>query len=259
MENRDNHWKETSPLIEVRGMKKSFGKLSVLKDISFEVDKGDVIAVIGPSGSGKSTMLRCLIDLEKMDGGTVSVKGESMVENGVYAPHAKVKRVTARMGMVFQHFNLFPHLTVAENLCLAPKIVLKQEKGEIKERCGQLLKKIGLADKADEYPSRLSGGQKQRVAIARALMTNPEIMLFDEPTSALDPELTGEVLAVIRNLAVEKMTMVIVTHEMSFARDASNKVFFMDKGVILEKGEPKKIFSAPEFDRTKEFLNSILR
>jgi ABC-type polar amino acid transport system, ATPase component len=247
------------PLIDVSKMKKKFGSLEVLKEISFQVEKGDVIAVIGSSGSGKSTMLRCLIDLETMNGGSVMVKNEYLIQNGVYAKSADVKKITSQMGMVFQHFNLFPHLTVKENLCLAPRSILKEEKSKIEAHCKELLEKIGLSDKAMEYPSRLSGGQKQRVAIARALMARPEIMLFDEPTSALDPELTGEVLDVIKKLAKENMTMIIVTHEMSFARDAANKVMFMDGGKILEENTPEIIFKNPTCQRTREFLNSVIR
>lgn len=247
------------PMIKVEHIEKSFGKLEVLKDVSFEVNKGDVIAVIGSSGSGKSTMLRCLIDLEKVSAGSVSIDGAYIVENGVYAPAQQVKKLTGRMGLVFQNFNLFPHLTVRQNLMLAPKIVKKMSALEIDERCRYYLAKVGLSDKVDAHPSNLSGGQKQRVAIARALMMNPEILLFDEPTSALDPELTVEVLTTMKQLADEKMTMIVVTHEMGFAREAANKVMFMDGGRILEEGTPEQIFTAPAYDRTREFLNSILK
>ncbi len=251
--------KNDMPIIQVQNLEKSFGDLKVLKDVSFSVNKGDVIAVIGSSGSGKSTMLRCLIDLEKVSGGSVLIDGEYLVRDGVYAPAKEVKKLTSRMGLVFQSFNLFPHLTVKDNLMLAPKIVQKQPLQEISEKCEYYLSKVGLSDKADVLPSNLSGGQKQRVAIARALMLNPEIILFDEPTSALDPELTGEVLATIKQLADEKMTMVVVTHEMGFAREVANKVLFMHDGEILESGTPEQIFVTPEFDRTREFLNSILK
>lgn len=247
------------PIIKVENLKKFFGTLEVLTDISFEVNKGDVIAVIGSSGSGKSTMLRCLIDLEKVSGGSVSIDGEYIVKDGSYVPAAQIKRLTARMGLVFQNFNLFPHLTVKENLMLAPKLTQKLPKEENEERAGYYLNKVGLADKADVYPGTLSGGQKQRVAIARALMLNPEILLFDEPTSALDPELTGEVLATMKQLADEKMTMIVVTHEMGFARGVANKVMFMDSGRILESGTPEQIFTTPTYDRTRDFLNSILK
>lgn len=247
------------PIIQVENIKKSFGDLNVLKDVSFTVNRGDVIAVIGSSGSGKSTMLRCLINLEKVSDGSVLIDGEYLVHDGVYAPSKTVKQLTSRMGLVFQSFNLFPHLTVKNNLMLAPKLVQKQSVQEAEAKCEYYLSKVGLLDKADAFPANLSGGQKQRVAIARALMLNPEILLFDEPTSALDPELTGEVLATIKQLADEKMTMVVVTHEMGFAREVANKVLFMHDGEILESGTPEQIFTTPEFDRTREFLNSILK
>ena len=246
------------PIIKVDNLKKSFGELEVLTDVSFTVNKGDVIAVIGSSGSGKSTMLRCLIDLEKVSGGSVSVDGEYMVKDGEYGSAAQIKKLTARMGLVFQSFHLFPHLTVQENLMLAPRLTQKLPREENRERSRHYLEKVGLADKADVYPGTLSGGQKQRVAIARALMLNPEILLFDEPTSALDPELTGEVLATMKQLADEKMTMIVVTHEMGFARGVANKVMFMDGGRILETGTPEQIFTSPTHDRTRDFLNSIL-
>ena len=247
------------PIIQVENLEKSFGDLNVLKDVSFTVNKGDVIAVIGSSGSGKSTMLRCLIDLEKVSGGSILIDGEYLVQDGVYAPSKTIKQLTSRMGLVFQSFNLFPHLTVKNNLMLAPKLVQKQSVQEVEAKCEYYLAKVGLLDKADAFPANLSGGQKQRVAIARALMLNPEILLFDEPTSALDPELTGEVLATIKQFADEKMTMVVVTHEMGFAREVANKVLFMHDGEILESGTPEQIFVTPEYDRTREFLNSILK
>lgn len=247
------------PIIQVENLEKSFGDLKVLKNVSFTVNKGDVIAVIGSSGSGKSTMLRCLIDLEKVSGGSIRIDGEYLVHDGVYAHVKTAKQLTSRMGLVFQSFNLFPHLTVKNNLMLAPKLVQKRPVSEIEEKCAYYLAKVGLSDKADVLPANLSGGQKQRVAIARALMLNPEILLFDEPTSALDPELTGEVLATMKQLADEKMTMVVVTHEMGFAREVANKVLFMHDGEILESGTPEQIFVTPEFDRTREFLNSILK
>ncbi len=245
-------------IIKVENLQKSFGELEVLKDVSFEVNKGDVIAVIGSSGSGKSTMLRCLIDLEKVTSGSISIGGEYLVKNGNYASQAKIRELTGRMGLVFQNFNLFPHLTVKQNLTLAPKLNLKLSKEELEERRDYYLSKVGLSDKLNAYPGTLSGGQKQRVAIARALMLNPEILLFDEPTSALDPELTGEVLATMKQLADEEMTMIVVTHEMGFAREVANKVMFMDGGKILESGEPEQIFTNPTYDRTRDFLNSIL-
>ncbi|MBC8570046.1 amino acid ABC transporter ATP-binding protein [Oscillospiraceae bacterium NSJ-54] len=244
-------------MIEIQGLKKSFGKLEVLKNISFTVERGDVVAIIGSSGSGKSTILRCLINLEQIDGGTVTVDGEPMIEDGRYVPPAEVKKITAKMGMVFQSFNLFPHMTVRQNLMMPAMTVKKMPKGEALEECIKLLDKVGLADKIDAYPSKLSGGQKQRVEIARSLMMKPEIILFDEPTSALDPELTGEVLAVMKQLAQEHMTMIVVTHEMAFAREVANKVLFMHDGEILESGTPEQIFGNPQEVRTREFLRSI--
>ncbi len=246
-------------IIHVEGLRKSFGDLEVLKNVSFDVNQGDVIAVIGSSGSGKSTMLRCLIGLERVTGGSVAIDDEPLVENGVYAPANRIKQLTSRMGLVFQNFNLFPHMTVQKNLMLAPRIVKKVTQAELEAQCMYYLDKVGLADKAEVYPSNLSGGQKQRVAIARALMMAPEIMLFDEPTSALDPELTGEVLATMKQLAAEQITMVVVTHEMGFAREVANRVIFMDDGEILEESSPEQIFTAPKYDRTKNFLNTILK
>jgi polar amino acid transport system ATP-binding protein len=243
--------------IEVTDLKKSFGKLDVLKRVSFNVKAGEVVAVIGPSGSGKSTMLRSLVHLEDVTGGTIRIHDKTLVENGHYALAGDIKNITTGMGMVFQHFNLFPHLTVQDNLELAPKLVKKVSKAELRRQSTELLAKVGLADKADAYPSRLSGGQKQRVAIARAMMMNPDILLFDEPTSALDPELTGEVLRVIKKLAEEHMTMVIVTHEMNFARDVADRVIFMDNGEIAESGTPEQIFGNPKLERTKVFLNRV--
>ena len=245
-------------IIKVTGLKKSYGALDVLKNVSFEVNKGEVIAVIGPSGSGKSTMLRSLVHLEQADGGTIQVQGEELIRDGVYPSPKQIKQITSKMGMVFQHFNLFPHLTVCQNLELAPRLVKEQRRETAEANSTAYLKKVGLLDKAEEYPSRLSGGQKQRVAIARALMMNHDIMLFDEPTSALDPELTGEVLQVIKTIAEEHMTMVIVTHEMSFARDVADRVIFMDNGEVIEEGTPDQIFNRPQVERTKAFLHRAL-
>lgn len=245
--------------IEVTGLKKSYGDLEVLKRITFEVEKNDVIAVIGPSGSGKSTMLRGLIHLEEIDGGSICVSGDYLVKDGVYSKPQEMKKVTSKMGMVFQHFNLFPHLTVKENLELAPKMVKKESHDVIDQRSNSLMEKIGLLQHANKFPGNLSGGQKQRVAIARALMMNPDILLFDEPTSALDPELTGEVLQVMKDLAKEHMTMIVVTHEMEFAREVANKAIFMDQGEIVESGNPQDLFLNPKFDRTKAFLNRSLK
>ena len=246
-------------IIEIKNLKKQFGTTEVLKGITFDVNKNDVVAVIGPSGSGKSTMLRSLVHLEEVDDGSIRVSGQDLVKDGVYASANEIKQITAKMGMVFQHFNLFPHLTVKQNLELAPRLVKKEPETEIAQRCASILDKVGLSDKALEYPSRLSGGQKQRVAIARALMMNPDILLFDEPTSALDPELTGEVLQVMKNLAEDRMTMIVVTHEMGFAREVANRVLFIDNGDILESGAPEDIFTNPQFERTKAFLNRSLK
>ncbi|MGJ7919060.1 amino acid ABC transporter ATP-binding protein [Neobacillus sp. LXY-4] len=242
-------------IIEVSNLKKSFGNLEVLKNITFDVNKNDVVAVIGPSGSGKSTMLRSLVQLEDINAGSISFSGEYLVKDGIYSKPQEIKRITAKMGMVFQHFNLFPHLTVKENLELAPKLVKKESSAAIEQRSAEILEKIGLTERATAYPANLSGGQKQRVAIARALMMNPEILLFDEPTSALDPELTGEVLQVMKKLAEEHMTMIVVTHEMGFAKEVANRVIFMDNGEIVESGAPTELFDHPQFDRTKAFLN----
>ncbi len=243
-------------IIEVSHLKKSFGSLNVLKDVSFTVEKGDVIAILGSSGSGKSTLLRCLIDLEKIDDGTITVDGETFVKNGVYMPHKIVKDATMKMGMVFQHFNLFPHMTVIKNLEKPAKIIKKMNRNTIREKSQMLLNKVGLLDKADTYPDQLSGGQKQRVAIVRALMMNPEIMLFDEPTSSLDPEITKEVLHTMKQLAEENMTMLIVTHEIGFAKEVASKILFMSNGEILESGTPDEIFNNPKSERTKLFLNN---
>lgn len=245
-------------IIEVSNLKKSYGSLDVLKQISFEINKNDVVAVIGPSGSGKSTMLRSLVHLEEIDGGSILVSGNPLVMDGRYVKPLEIKQITSKMGMVFQHFNLFPHLTVKENLELAPRMVKKESSAEIQQRSNELLAKIGLSERANAYPAQLSGGQKQRVAIARALMMNPEILLFDEPTSALDPELTGEVLQVMKQLAEEHMTMIVVTHEMGFAKEVANRVIFMDNGEIIETGHPSELFTNPKFERTKTFLNRSL-
>ncbi|MBD7983274.1 amino acid ABC transporter ATP-binding protein [Sporosarcina sp. Sa2YVA2] len=246
-------------MLEVSNLKKSFGQLEVLKQISFEVNKNDVVAIIGPSGSGKSTMLRSLVHLEEIDGGSIAVDGEFIVNDGVYSKPQQLKKIASKMGMVFQHFNLFPHLSVLENLVLAPKLLKQGSTTEHRERGLELLAKVGLSDKADVLPAKLSGGQKQRVAIARALMRNPEILLFDEPTSALDPELTGEVLQVMKDLAKESMTMIVVTHEMEFARDVANKAIFMDNGEIIESGSPSELLTNPKRDRTKAFLHRTVR
>ena len=239
-------------LIEVKNVRKSFENQLVLSDISFEVNKGDVVCLIGPSGSGKSTMLRCLNLLETIDEGTIVVLGDDI--NKI----SNINDYRKRVGMVFQQFNLFNNLNVLDNCALAQIRVLKKSKEEAAAEAMKQLNKVGLADFAKAYPATLSGGQKQRVAIARALCMNPEIMLFDEPTSALDPEMVGEVLEVIKELAAEDMTMVIVTHEMGFAKDVADKVIFMDDGVVLEEGDPKKIFNNPSNDRTKQFLSRVI-
>ncbi|MCG5253641.1 amino acid ABC transporter ATP-binding protein [Brevibacillus agri] len=246
-------------MIQVSNLKKSFGELEVLKDVSFEIQKNDVVAVIGPSGSGKSTMLRSLVYLEQVNGGSIRVADDFLVKDGVYSSSQQIKRITGKMGMVFQHFNLFPHLTVRENLEIAPQVVKGEPENVIRARSGELLEKVGLSDKANVYPAKLSGGQKQRVAIARALMMNPDILLFDEPTSALDPELTGEVLQVIKQLASEHMTMMVVTHEMGFAREVASRIMFMDNGEFVESGTPEELFTNAQHERTRAFLQRALK
>ena len=243
------------PFLEVKQLRKSFGELPVLREVSFDVEQGDVIAIIGSSGSGKSTLLRCLIDLETVDGGTVTIDGEPFITRGSYPPAARRRALAGRMGMVFQNFNLFPHMTVKQTL-IEPYRMTPPGAGDGEEKCRRLLEKVGLLDKAEVYPSKLSGGQKQRVAIARALMKSPEIMLFDEPTSALDPQLTGEVLAIMGQLAEERMTMLVVTHEMSFAREAATRVLFMKDGAIAEEGPPQEVFSRPKNPATAAFLGT---
>jgi len=244
-------------MIEVRSLTKSFGQLDVLKGVSFTLEKGGTTAVIGPSGSGKSTMLRCLIELERADGGDIIIEGETLCTNGVYPPEKEIRRVCGAMGMVFQHFNLFPHMTVRGNMLCAPTTLKRDDRVALEAKCLDALRSVGLEDKLNEYPGNLSGGQKQRVAIARALMMEPDILLFDEPTSALDPELTGEVLAVIQKLAAAKMTMIIVTHEIGFARDAADEVIFMDDGLIVERGTPAEVIENPQQARTQAFLQKV--
>jgi len=239
-------------VISAKNLKKHYGQLEVLKDISVDVKEGEVLCIIGPSGSGKSTLLRCLNRLEEIQSGTITILGEELVNN------KNIDKLRENIGMVFQSFNLFPHLTVLENMTLAPLELKKMNKKEAIEKAIGLLDKVGLKDKKDVYPDTLSGGQKQRVAIARALEMNPKIMLFDEPTSALDPEMVGEVLKVMKDLAQEGMTMVVVTHEMGFAKDVSDRVIFMDQGYILEEGPPEEIFTAPTSDRCKEFLDKVI-
>ena len=240
-------------LSEVSDLHKSFGELKVLKGVSEHISKGEVVSIIGPSGGGKSTFLRCLNLLEIPDSGKILFEGEDITAKGV-----NIDLHRQKMGMVFQHFNVFPHMTVGENITMAPVLLGKKKQNEAVEMAKELLNKVGLSSKYDEYPQRLSGGQKQRLAIVRALAMEPDVMLFDEPTSALDPEMVGEVLNVIKSLVKDGMTTVIVTHEMGFAREVSDRVFFMDDGILAEKGSPDEIFSHPQNPRTKEFLSKVL-
>ena len=240
-------------MVHVENLKKNFGKLEVLKDISVDIAEGEVVVLLGPSGSGKSTFLRCLNQLEIATAGKILVDG-----NDVTDKHIDINKVRENIGMVFQHFNLFDHKTVLENIMMAPVELKKMTKEEAKEKGMQLLKRVGMDSKADCYPSQISGGQKQRVAIARALAMNPKIMLFDEPTSALDPEMVGEVLAVMKELASEGMTMVVVTHEIGFAREVADRVIFMDDGYIVEQGTPQEVILNPKEPRTIDFLNKVM-
>ena len=240
-------------MIEVQNLHKYFGELEVLKGIDAHIGKGDCVCVIGPSGGGKSTFLRCINLLEMPTKGDILIEGVSAMRN-----LRQLDQLRQKVGMVFQQFNLFPHMTVKENLTLAPVQLKKRTKAEADERAMELLNRVGLAEKADVYPGRLSGGQKQRVAIARALAMNPDVLLFDEPTSALDPEMVGEVLEVMKNLALNHATMVVVTHEMGFAREVGDRIFFMDGGVISEEGTPDEIFNHPRNERTREFLSKVL-
>ena len=240
-------------MIEVKDLRKSFGDLQVLKGISETINEREVVCVIGPSGSGKSTFLRCLNLLEEPSGGEIFLDDKKIND-----PNVNIDEIREKLGMVFQSFNLFPHMTVLDNLTLAPIKVKGMEKSAAEEKARKLLETVGLADKAEKYPASLSGGQKQRVAISRALAMDPEIMLFDEPTSALDPEMVGEVLNVMKDLAENGMTMVIVTHEMGFAREVADRVFFIDEGIILEQGTPAELFGNPQHERTKSFLSKVL-
>jgi polar amino acid transport system ATP-binding protein len=248
-------------LLEIQNIKKSFGDLEVLKDISLSVEEGEVVSIIGPSGSGKSTLLRCATLLEKMDGGSLTYCGEKVAVDvdgkSEYMPKRKLKKIRNYFGLVFQNFNLFPHYTVLKNVTDAPISVQKRKKDEVYAEARELLKRMAIEDKENYYPAQLSGGQQQRVAIARALALNPKILFFDEPTSALDPELTQEILRVLRYLANEKMTMVIVTHEIEFARNISDRVIFMDEGYIVEQGAPKDVIDNPKNDRVKAFLQKV--
>lgn len=241
-------------MIEVKNLRKTFGDLEILKGININIEKGEKVVVIGQSGSGKSTFLRCLNRLEKPTGGSIIFEGTDITA----APEKQLYKVREKMGMVFQHFNLFPHLTIRKNLTIAPVKLKLLTKEEANERADLMLKKVGLSDKADNYPSQLSGGQKQRIAIARALVMNPDVMLFDEPTSALDPEMVGEVLVLMKQLAEEGMTMVVVTHEMGFAKEVASRVVFMDEGVIAEENEPQEFFSSPKSPRLQAFLSKVL-
>ena len=239
--------------VHVANLKKSFGKLEVLKDISMDIAEGEVVVLLGPSGSGKSTFLRCLNQLEMATDGTIIIDGFNVTDK-----HVDINKVRENIGMVFQHFNLFPHMSVIENIMLAPVELKKMAKDEAREKSMQLLRRVGMEAKADVYPPQLSGGQKQRVAIARALAMNPDIMLFDEPTSALDPEMVGEVLEVMKELARGGMTMVVVTHEIGFAREVANRIVFMDGGYIVEQGTPEEVLKNPKEARTIDFLNKVL-
>ena len=243
-----------SEIIRVENIKKSFGLLEVLKDISFSVNQGEVLGIIGPSGSGKSTLLRCICQLETVSDGSISVCSVPMVKNGVYSSKEHLSKIRLDIGLVFQNFNLFPHFSVLRNITEAQRLVLGRSKKEAEEIAMDLLEKMSLSSKALSYPCELSGGQQQRVSIARALALNPRVLFFDEPTSALDPELTGEILQVIKDLANQKMTMVVVTHEMAFARDISNHLIFMDGGVIVEQGNPTELMNNPKEERTIQFL-----
>jgi polar amino acid transport system ATP-binding protein len=253
----------TDKLLEIKSLRKSFGDLQVLKDISMEVSEGEVVSIIGPSGSGKSTLLRCATLLETMDGGSLAIAGDKVAEdvdgNSAYVSKKEIQKIKNNYGLVFQGFNLFPHYTVLKNVMDAPVSVQKRDKEQVKKEAMELLSKVGLAEKASAYPCQLSGGQQQRVAIARALAMKPRILFFDEPTSALDPEITAGILAVLRDLAEMKMTMVIVTHEIEFARKVSDRVIFMDGGVIVEQGTPKQVIENPKEDRTRRFLQKLAK
>ncbi len=243
-------------IIKIENLKKTFNdNLEILKGISFSVEKGEVLSIIGPSGSGKSTLLRCISQLEDVTDGSITICGKKLVENGVYVDKKLKHEIILKSGLVFQNFNLFPHYSVLKNITDPQMQVLKKTKQEAEQTAMELLKRMGLSEKAKSYPCELSGGQQQRVSIARALALKPEVLLFDEPTSALDPELTGEILAVIKELASEKMTMVVVTHEMAFARDISTEIIFMDGGVIVEQGEPNQVINNPQTERMKAFLS----
>lgn len=246
-------WTEKEPIVSIKDVHKSFGELEVLKGVSLDVMKGEVICIIGPSGSGKSTLIRCINALNDIQGGTITVRGISLTD-----PDLDTLALRRRVGMVFQQYNLFPHKTALENIMMAPLLVLKEDKDEVEARARELVKKVRLEGKEDSYPGELSGGQQQRVAIARSLAMNPDVMLFDEVTAALDPETVKEVLVTIKDLAQEGMTCILVTHEMGFAREVADHIYFTDNGVIVEHGPPKRFFSKAKDPRTKEFLSQIL-
>ena len=254
---------EGVPMVRARGLRKSFGRVEVLRGIDFEVQPGEVACILGPSGSGKSTFLRCINHLEKINAGELSVDGELVGyrrkgDNLHELKENEVAKKRAEIGMVFQRFNLFPHMTALGNIMVGPTVVKGESKKVVRERAQSLLERVGLGDRGDAYPTQLSGGQQQRVAIARALAMEPKLMLFDEPTSALDPELVGEVLEVMRGLAKDGMTMIVVTHEIGFAREVGDTLVFMDEGVIVEAGDPKRVIDAPQHERTKAFLSKVL-
>ena len=246
-------WTEKEPIVSIKDVHKSFGELEVLKGVSLDVMKGEVICIIGPSGSGKSTLIRCINALNDIQGGTITVRGISLTD-----PHLDTLALRRRVGLVFQQYNLFPHKTALENIMMAPLLVLKEDKDEVEARARELVKKVRLEGKEDSYPGELSGGQQQRVAIARSLAMNPDVMLFDEVTAALDPETVKEVLVTIKDLAQEGMTCILVTHEMGFAREVADHIYFTDNGVIVEHGPPKSFFNKAKDPRTKEFLSQIL-
>lgn len=261
--NQNNNAINNTPILEMKDIVKEFGKLRALDGVSLQVDKGETVAIIGPSGSGKSTLLRSVNRLEKITSGEIRLNGELLVSSPAgkaeYVAESQVRRIVSCTGMIFQHFHLFPHMSCLGNITYAPMKVKKQSAKEAEENAHRLLELVGLSDKADNWPSQLSGGQQQRVAIARGLAMDPEIMLFDEPTSALDPEITGEVLAVMKTLAARKMTMLVVTHEMGFAREVADRVIFMAEGHIVEQGRPEDIFGNPQTERLQNFLRSTLK
>jgi len=245
---------ESEVVVSVQGLKKNFGGRDILNGISFDLQKGKTLSIIGPSGSGKSTILRCLCQLESVSGGTIRVDGDFLAKDGVYASKKELRKIGLKIGMVFQNFNLFPHYSVLQNVVEPQVRVQKTPRAQAEKNALQWLARMNLSDRARNYPHQLSGGQQQRVAIARALALNPQVLVFDEPTSALDPELTGEILAVIKDLAAQKMTMIVVTHEMAFARDTSDEIIFIDGGVIVERGDPAQVINSPKEERTRAFL-----